>query len=118
MHRLLVLPALALALAFAGTAQAAPLTYRTDTQAERYLEHNLKRWGGMNLASQDFKMAFCVNGFYSDHEDRTGHHFADKQSKYGESLFHTFSCTLTSGSRSFNLYLVAQPHGYAVSADR
>ena len=112
-------------LAIAATAQAAPrvsvrgLAYRTDHQAEVYLERRLHRWGGIDLRKQRFKSAFCVNGFYSKRELRTGRHFPARTNLAGENIFHTFACTLSAADHSWGLYLVAlrQAH-WSVSADR
>jgi hypothetical protein len=106
-------------LTFAAGASSAGLTYRTDNQAAHWLEHNLKVWHGIDLARQDFRSAFCINGYYSKREQHTGKHFPQgKENRAGEDLFHSFSCSLTAGSRTFHLYLVAKRRGYSVRADR
>jgi hypothetical protein len=93
-----------LALAAPAAAQAAtPGLYRTDEQAARFLE---QARGGS---------AFCLNGFYSKREKRTGRHFAN----HGE-RFRSFTCTWASPSgRTRSLYLQTRPGGrWVVLPDR
>jgi hypothetical protein len=99
-----------LALIVAAPAQgAAPGLYRTDEQAARFLERTR---GGS---------AFCLNGFYSKHEKRTGRHFANRGER-----FRSFGCTWTGrvpqGSgpfRSRDFYLQTRPGGrWVVLPDR
>lgn len=107
------------ALLFAAPALAGMSLYRTDAQAQRYLEHGLHRWAGINLRTASFKSAFCINGYYSKHESRTGHHYPQgKTNRYGEDLFRSFTCTLAVNSRSFHLYVLTTRLGWRVSADR
>lgn len=78
--------------------------YRTDRQAERFLQRTR---GGS---------AFCINGFYSRHEQRTGRHYRQRS---GE-RFRSFACTWTSDAgRTIDLYLQTRPHGgWVVTRDR
>ena len=76
--RLALLALLAL-LVFAPAAQAR--LYHTDAQAERALERSR---GGS---------AFCLNGYYSDYEQRTGRHWPDPNP--GDDRFRSFTCALT-----------------------
>lgn len=122
MARLFVLVMVGLALAV-PTAQAYPRAdYRSDAQAEHYVEHGLARWAGLNLKAPGLlKFEFCLNGYYSTRERRTRRHFhpVQKISKSGEPLFRSFACTLTVGAREFRLYLVTLPHGrWAIGPDR
>lgn len=92
--------------------------YRADHQAERFLEHGLRSWAGVNLRT-DFVAAFCINGYYSRHEQRTGNHFPQgHQNRVGEDTFRSFACTLTADARTFHLYVVTARTGWLVRADR
>jgi hypothetical protein len=44
-----------------GSANAAVAPYRTDSQAERFLQRGLKTWARIDLTRARFKSAFCVN---------------------------------------------------------
>lgn len=107
-----------------GAATTPPGPYRTDVQAADYLEHGLKHWAGINVdAANGVTFAFCINGFYSKTEQRTGKHFNGGQAKvnkFGEYMFRSFSCTLVTGGRIFSLYVVtlAKRPFWRVSADR
>lgn len=93
-----------LAVLAAPAVAAAPAPYRTDQQAARFLERT--RHG----------VAFCVNGYYSRHEKRTGRHFA----QHGQ-RFRSFACSFTSTrtGRTSALYLVTRPGGgWTVQTDR
>ena len=108
----------ALVAASAAASTRRPL-YRTDHQAEQYLEHGLSRWAGINLRTADFVTAFCINGYYSKHERRTHHHYPQgHETRAGENLFRSFACQLSVNDRSFNLYLLATRRGWRVSGDR
>ena len=102
--RTALLIALALALlAVPAAAQAAlpPGPYRTDAQAERFLERTR---GGS---------AFCINGFYSKREKRTGRHFPQRS----DERFRSFTCTVS--GRDSSVYLQTRPHGrWVVLTDR
>jgi hypothetical protein len=113
-----------LALALASTALAsATLTYKTDAQTERFVETGLRTWAGINLARRP-NSAFCINGYYSRFEKRTGKHYPQKEytnPKTGEYVvrFHSFACDLTLGSKTFKLYLLALPlNHWKVLVDR
>jgi hypothetical protein len=93
--------------------------FRSDHLAEQFLEHHLQRWAGINLRRADFVDAFCLNGYYSKREQRSGHHYPQgRESRSGENLFRSFACQLTVNDRSFNLYLVTTRTGWRVRADR
>jgi len=121
-RRLVCICTAALALAPLAAASIPRADYRSDGQAEYYLKHGLKRWAGRSLTTPGlFKSAFCVNGYYSRHEKRTGRHFhpVERVNKRGEYLFRSFACTLSAGSHEYALYLVTLPRGtWSVSADR
>jgi hypothetical protein len=111
---------LALACVLIPTAYAARLAYRTPEQAGAYLEHGLDRWAGVNLRSQKYKFhpAFCLPGARSKYE-RKHPHFPTRTTKTGETLFHTFACTLSAADRVWHVYLVAGPNGkFGVRADK
>ena len=107
-----------------GSATTPPGPYRTDVQAQHYLEHGLRHWAGIDLNdANSYTSAFCFNGYYSKTEQRTGEHFNGGQAKvnkFGEDMFRSFACTLTSRGRFFNLYLVtlAKTPFWRVAADR
>jgi hypothetical protein len=93
--------------------------YRTDHQAEVFLEHGLRTWAGLNLRTADFKSATCFNGYYSKREQRTHHHYPQgHENRYGENTFRSFACTLAIDSRSFHLYVVTARTGWRVMVDR
>ena len=73
---------LALCFALVPAAQASGLTYRTDSQAQNYLEHGLKRWAGVNLESRKYRhrVAFCLDGARSKYEKRRRLHFPSRRS--------------------------------------
>jgi hypothetical protein len=116
----------AAALTFAGAAQAAPVAwpYKTDAQAAHYLETRLPTWAGYDLRTVEGRSAYCVNGYYSKHEQRTGRHYGrERVDRNGELRFRTFSCSLSfddgADYRTFELYVqtrTAPP--WHVSADR
>jgi hypothetical protein len=113
----LVVPLL-VTLILAGTASAAQSLYRTDKQAETYLEHGLKTWGGIELGKQPVKFASCFNGFYSKTEARTHKHFPQgKANRSGQIVFRSFSCDFTTAGRTFSLYVVTTAAGWKVTAD-
>lgn len=125
-----------------------PGPYRTDGQAERYLEQQLARWAGVNLhppanPPDEFgyvrevpaPSASCVNGYYSDHEKHTKRHFKpnEKTNRAGEYTFRSFKCDLSAHGdsdgdgqitwldreRTFHLYLQTRSGGrWIVLADR
>jgi hypothetical protein len=103
-----------------STAGASEIAYRSDHQAEAYLEHGLKRWAGVDLQSQKYKfrVAFCLPGARSKYE-KTHQHFPVRTTKTGKQLFHTFACTLATADRVWHLYLVAFPRGkFGVRTDQ
>ena len=107
------------ALVLAGSAWAAQPLYRTDKQAETYLEHGLKTWARIDLTKQAVKFASCFNGYYSKTEERTHKHFPQgKANRFDEIVFRSFSCDFTTAGRTFSLYLVTTPAGWKVTADR
>ncbi len=115
----------AVAMVAAGLAGAAPASaaaaasYRTDAQAERYLEHRLRGWAGINLRGpRVLKDAFCINGYYSRHEQRTRRHYKQgRVNRHGGDVFRSFACTFVANNRTFGLYLVAKQDGWLVAAD-
>jgi len=135
------------ALAVPAAAQAAPSgPYRTDNQAERFLETRLPAWAGVNLhppanPADEFgivrvlptPLVSCLNGAFSAREKRTKRHFRSRTNRAGEDTFRSFSCSLSAYSdtdgdgqvtysddeRTFHLYLQTRPHGrWVVLADR
>lgn len=107
------------ACATAATASTGKPLYRTDHQAEVFLEHGLRAWAGINLRTADFKTATCLNGYYSKREQRTHHHYPQgHENRFGENTFRSFACTLGVNDRSFNLYLVTTRTGWRVMVDR
>jgi hypothetical protein len=116
MRRLAIV--LALTFALAPGAEASGLAYRSEHQAQSYLEHGLKRWAGVNLRSQKYKfrVAFCLPGSRSRYE-KTHRHFPSRTGKDGEQLFHTFACTLSAADRVWHVYLVALPKTFSIRAD-
>ena len=88
----LVTLTLALALlVVAGPASAGQPLYRTDRQAETYLEHGLKAWARIDLTKQAVKFASCFNGYYSKTEERTHRHFPqDRTNRAGAVAFRSF----------------------------
>jgi len=104
---------LALGLVLVPAAQASHrLPYRTERQAQYYLEHTLKSWAGVNLRTKkySFRVAFCLPGARSNYE-KTHRHFTVRENGKGEKVYHTFSCTLAAADKVWHLYLVAQPKG-------
>jgi hypothetical protein len=118
------LATIALALVLLGTASTASASarkplFRTDHQAEVYLEHGLHKCAGINLRTVDFKSAFCINGYYSKHEQRTKKHYPQgRENGVGENVFRSFSCQLSVNDRTFNLYLLTTRRGWRVMVDR
>ena len=107
------------ALVLVSTASAGQSIYRTDNQAQTYLEHGFTRWAGINLSTQAVKFASCLNGYYSKTEHRTHKHFPQgKTNRYGEAVFRSFSCDFTTAGRTFNLYLVRTQTEWKVATDR
>lgn len=115
MRRLIIaLVAVAAALVAAAPAGAAPAgnPFRSDTQAARYLEGAYP--GGS---------AYCLNGYYSRHEQRTRRHQRQGvRDRRGVDLFRTFSCSLTvqvgEDWETRNLYVATRPGAWIVIADR
>jgi hypothetical protein len=108
-----------LSLTLVGTASAGQSLYRTDRQAETYLEHGLKTWARIDLSKQAVKFASCFNGFYSKTEERTHKHFPQgSANRSGQIVFRSFSCDFTTAGRTFSLYLVTTPTGWKVTTDR
>jgi hypothetical protein len=110
-----------LVLGCTSVAAAAPRKppYRTDHQAEGFLEHGLRRWAGINLGTVDSKSGFCINGYYSKHEQRTHRHYPQgHQNRYGEDTFRSFACTFSVNANSYNLYVVTTRRGWRVMVDR
>jgi hypothetical protein len=124
MRRCLIVIGIAALLATTTAAAAAALwkpPYRTDHQAELFLERGLKTWAGINLRAADFKSAFCVNGYYSKREQRTKRHYPQGHvNRVGENTFRSFACTLSVNDRSFHVYVVTTMTliGWRVMADR
>jgi hypothetical protein len=109
MQRLVIVIALALALALAPCAAAAPLAYASQDQAQAYLNHDLKRWAGVDLRSKKYRfhISFCLPGARSRYE-KTHPHFPVRRSHTGEPLYHSFACTLAAANRLWHVYLVAR----------
>jgi hypothetical protein len=108
MRRTLLLIFVVVISAVAATrpASAAGGLYRTDAQAERFATRGLKKWAGIDLTRVRSKTAFCINGYYSRYEQAHPQRFdQDRVNRSGEHLFRSFACTLTAGSRTFELYL-------------
>ncbi|MFL5925521.1 MAG: hypothetical protein ACJ77E_01105 [Gaiellaceae bacterium] len=103
---------LALGLLVVPVARASSLPYRTKTQAQDYLEHTLKAWGGVNLTTKKYKfrVAFCLPGSRSIYE-QTHRHFTVRENGKGEHVYHTFTCTLAAANKVWHLYVVAQHNG-------
>lgn len=104
MVRFVLIALAGLAVMAPAAAAASPAPYRTDAQAARYVGH--VRHG----------VAYCVNGYYSRTEQRTGHHFP----QHGQ-RFRSFACSLTStrtGATS-SLYVRTLPGGgWSIRRDR
>jgi hypothetical protein len=118
MRRVAVIAALGFALI--PSAAASGLAYRSDQQAEAYLQHGLKQWAGVDLQSQKYKfrVAFCLPGARSKYEQKHAH-FPVRTTRAGTQLFHSFACTLSTADRVWHLYLVAFPHGkFGVRTDQ
>jgi hypothetical protein len=110
---------LALAFTLVPAAGAAKLTYTTQRQAERFLEHGLKEWRGVDLRSRKYKfhVAFCLPGARSKYERRHTRYRVHTTAT-GEQLYHSFACTLAAANKVWHLYLVARPNGsFAVRTD-
>jgi hypothetical protein len=146
--RFAILALILAALAAPAAAQAAtpPGPYRTDNQAERFLEKQLPAWAGVDLhpapnPPDEFGLArivpapsaSCFNGAFSAREKRTKRHFRSRTNRAGEDTFRSFACTLSAYSdtdgdgqvtfsddeRTFHLYLQTRPRGrWVVLADR
>ena len=119
MRALALLTALAMAaimLMATGAAHAASAPpYRTTTQAQRYLE---ARYTG---ATGDRTWAYCSNGYYSRHEQRTGRHFSQRhRDRLGRDLYASFACSVWGlAMEDRNLYVQTRPDGrWYVAADR
>lgn len=114
----IVVIAVVAALALADTAAAAPL-YRTDHQAEQYLQH-LPKWAGVPLHGPGtILLTFCFNGYYSVYETaHPGRRLPERRSQSGEGLFPSFQCQLVVNGRSFNLYLRPRAGPWLIRADR
>jgi hypothetical protein len=99
-----------IALLAGGTAHAhSGAPYKTDNQAEKYLENKFPRWAGMNLLNADFKFALCLGSPL----------FNSRTNRFGEDIYRHFSCTLSAGGRSFNLKVHTLPGGrWLVQAGR
>jgi hypothetical protein len=90
-----------------------PSPYRTTTQAERFLEQR--------YATTESAWAYCSNGYYSRHEQRTGRHFSQRhRDRLGRDLYASFSCVVGGvGLENRNLYVQTRPNGrWIVGADR
>ncbi len=106
-------------LAGVGSAWGGRPLYRTDRQAETYLEHGLRMWAHIDLTRQAVKFASCFNGFYSKTEERTHKHFPqDRTDRAGAIAFRSFSCDFTTAGRTFSLYVVTTLTGWKVATDR
>jgi hypothetical protein len=117
--RLVTLTLALTVLVLAGSAWGGQSLYRTDRQAETYLEHGLKKWANIDLTKQPVKFASCFNGYYSKTEERTHHHFPqDRTNRAGAIAFRSFSCDFTTAGRTFSLYVVTTPAGWKVTTDR
>ena len=107
------------ALVLTASARAGRPLYRTDQQAETYLEHGLVAWAHIDLRKQAVKLASCFNGYYSKTEERTRKHFPQGTvNRSGQVVFRSFSCDFTTAGRTFNLYVVTTPGGWKVTTDR
>ena len=114
MKRLSLVVLLCLAVAPAAAAKT-HLAYASQRQAERYLEHKLQRWAGVDFRSNKYKfrVAFCLPGSRSKYE-RKHQHFPARGLRY-----HSFACTLAAADRVFHLYVLARENGsFSVRADR
>lgn len=146
MRIMLTISLLAAILVIPATAGAADGPYRTDAQAEQYLETSLSQWAGINLHppantpdedgytwNTPTPSASCSNGAYSRHEARTRRHYRERIDRNGEARFRSFACELTAYADSdgngrvtfidddhkFRLYLQTRPHGpWVIMADR
>jgi hypothetical protein len=108
-----------LTLTLAGAASAGRSLYRTDRQAETYLDHGLETWAHIDLSKQPVRFASCFNGLYSKTEERTRKHFPQgRVNRSGEVVFRSFSCDFTTAGRTFRLYVVTTPAGWRVTTDR
>jgi hypothetical protein len=106
MRRLATLTTLAVLATVAVPAVAAALPagpYRTDKQAARYV-HRVR--GGS---------VYCVNGYYSRHEQRTHRHFRQRYNGTSRS----FTCSwVAPGRRSVQLYVVTRWGPWRIVRDR
>jgi len=100
--RLVVLSVLAGFVIAAAPAAAASGPYRTDRQAARYVQSVR---GGY---------AYCLNGYYSRHEQRTHRHFPQRF----RARFRSFACSWTRRLRSERLYVVTRPGRWLIVRDR
>ena len=105
-----------------AAAHAADAPYKTDPQAERYLETHLPAWAGYDL-TQLHASASCSNGAYSRHEQRTGRHHPQRIDRNGEARFRTFACSLSfddgADYRTFEGYVQTRAkRPWRVTADR
>jgi hypothetical protein len=100
---------LLLALGFlcgAGVATAATRRqlYRTDRQAELFLDHRLGSWAHVDLRKAKSKAAFCVSAV-AQRSDRSP----------GNGRSRSFSCVLDARLRKefvFGIHLVSTPRGW------
>ena len=116
----LVVVVLALSFALVPAAGAARLAYTTQRQAERFLEHRLPEWSGVNLRTRKYKFhpAFCLPGSRSKYE-RKHTRFKVHTTATGEQLYHSFACTLSAADKVWHLYVLARPDGrFAVRTDK
>lgn len=112
--------ATAVAAGWPVSAGAAVAPYKSDVQAQNYLTRSLTRWAGIDLTRAEFKSAICMNGYYSRYETAHPQRFRqDRLNRYGEHIFRSFTCSLTVGARTFELYLRTLPGGkWLVRVDR
>lgn len=96
-----------LALALLGSAAAAlasasteKLLYRTDYQAEQYLEYGLKRWAHHHLGKPSLRSAFCISG-YSARPEANEHYSQRRLDRAGKHVYRTFACTLNVVAKSY-----------------
>ena len=115
MKRLALVILVCLLAAPAAATAKTHLAYASQRQAERYLEHKLQRWAGVNFHTRKYKnrVAFCLPGSRSKYE-RKHRHFPALGLRY-----HSFACTMASANRVFHLYLLARANGsFFVRPDR
>jgi hypothetical protein len=116
-------------LASATVAQAAtrqPL-YRTQDQAELYLEHGLRTWDDNNLGRTDLRAAYCISGYAASPKANKDYP-QSRVNRLGVDIYRTFACTLYAvvegpsqvkgHLRVYGLYLVTTRTGWRVTALR